>query len=132
MMAENDARRWERYNANPTRERVGDCVVRAIAVLTGKNWDTIYIDLCVQGLLMGDMPTANHVWGAYLRAQGYRRAILGDDCTVQQFAAANNTGKFILAMPSHVVAVVEGKYIDTWDCGDEIPVYFWRKEENKA
>ena len=110
-MPNEETRRWEKYNANPTRERVGDCVVRAIAVLMGKNWDTIYIDLCVQGLLMGDMPTANHVWGSYLRAQGYKRAMLGDDCTVQQFAEENRSGKYILIAGDQRRAAC-GNYLD--------------------
>lgn len=130
-MKKETGRRWEAYNANPERARVGDCVVRAISAATGQNWEKIYMDLCIQGLLLGDMPTANHVWGSYLRGIGYRRAILGDDCTVQQFAAENPEGTYILAMPSHVVAVKNGRYLDSWDCGDEVPVYFWRKEEEK-
>jgi hypothetical protein len=28
-----------------------------------------------------------------------------------------------------VVAVVDGDYYDTWDCGDEVPVYYFEREE---
>ena len=28
----------------------------------------------------------------------------------------------------HVVTVQDGKYYDTWDSGNEIPVYYWEKE----
>ena len=54
------------FNPNPAGQKVGDCTVRAIAKATGKSWDEVYIGLCLQGLIMGDLPSANSVWGAYL------------------------------------------------------------------
>ena len=57
------------FNPNPEGKQVGDCTVRAIAKATGKGWDETYVGLCLQGLKMGDMPSANSVWGAYLRQQ---------------------------------------------------------------
>ena len=57
------------FNPNPAGQKVGDCTVRAIAKATGKSWDEVYIGLCLQGLIMGDLPSANSVWGAYLRQQ---------------------------------------------------------------
>ena len=58
---------YSAYNPNPMGARVGDCTVRAISRATGEGWDTVYCGLCVEGLRLCDMPTANHVWGAYLR-----------------------------------------------------------------
>jgi hypothetical protein len=37
---------------------------------------------------------------------------------------------YILALGSHVVAVINGKYHDTWDCGEEEVIYYWMKEGN--
>ena len=36
-------------------------------------------------------------------------------------------GTYILAMATHVVAVVDGDWLDTWDSGDETPLYYWQK-----
>lgn len=47
------------FNPNPEGKQVGDCTVRAIARATGQSWDATYIGLCLQGLIMGDMPSAN-------------------------------------------------------------------------
>ena len=76
----------------------------------------------------------NHVWGAYLKSKGFKRGILPNDCvdcyTVNDFCTDNPKGVFILAISGHVVAVSDGKYYDTWDSGDLIPIYFWyRKDE---
>jgi len=34
----------------------------------------------------------------------------------------------ILATGTHVIAVGDGNYYDTWDSGQEVPIYYWRKE----
>lgn len=67
------------YNPNPTGAKVGDCVVRALSKALGQTWEETYIDLSVEGLLMGDLPSANAVWGAYLRRNGYQRDIIPND-----------------------------------------------------
>lgn len=38
-------------------------------------------------------------------------------------------GRYLLALDQHVVAVVDGDYYDTWDSGNEIPIYYWMKGE---
>jgi hypothetical protein len=56
------------------------------------------------------------------------------DCySVSQFCDDHPVGKFIVALNGHVLAVEDGNYYDTWDSGDETPIYFWRKgETNKS
>ena len=48
--------------------------------------------------------------------------------TVNDFCADHPTGTYILCIDGHVVTVQDGKYFDTWDSGNEIPVYYWEKE----
>lgn len=121
-----------KYNPNPQNNQVGDCVVRSVAKILDYDWERTYTELAVQGFMMCDMPSANAVWGAYLRNKGFARRLIPDSCpncyTVAEFAEDNPDGKYILATGSHVVAVSDGNYYDTWDSGDEIPVYYWSKE----
>lgn len=70
------------FNPNPAGQKVGDCTVRAIAKATGKSWDEVYIGLCLQGLIMGDLPSANSVWGAYLRQHGFTRNVIPNTCRI--------------------------------------------------
>lgn len=120
------------YNPNPQNNNVGDCVVRAISKIIGNSWKRTYIELAIQGFMMSDMPSANHVWGAYLHSKGFRRYTIPDYCpdcyTVKNFADDNQHGEFILSTGKHIIAVIDGNYFDTWDSGDEIPVYYWHKE----
>lgn len=123
---------FAKYNPNPAQKSVGDCTIRAISKALGQDWGTTYIGLALQGFEMCDMPSANHVWGAYLRKHGFRRHILPDTCpdcyTVEEFAAEHPRGTYILAISGHVVCVQDGAWHDTWDSGGEVPLYYWTKE----
>lgn len=82
---------------------------------------------------MYNMPSANAVWGAYLRRKGFSRYLVpesnADFYTVSDFCRDHRKGVFVLALSEHVVAVVDGDYYDTWDSGDEIPVYYWKRSD---
>lgn len=110
---------------------MGDCTVRAISGALGQSWEATYAGLALQGFRLCDMPSANHVWGAYLREKGFSRKIMPDGCpdcyTVADFAADNPLGTYILALSGHVVCVRDGDWYDSWDSGGEVPLYFWEK-----
>lgn len=121
------------YNPNPKSRSVGDCVVRGISKATGKEWDEVFLALAIEGYIEKDMPSSNAVWGRYLRRLGYTRAVIPDrgteSCTVAEFAGEHPRGTYILALSGHVVAVKDGCYYDAWDSGNEVPVYFWYRED---
>lgn len=122
---------FREYNANPMSRRGDDCTVRAISKIMRKPWEEVYLDLCVEGLLSCDMPSSNHVWGDYLTKNGFRRHIIPNTCprcyTIKDFTHDHPAGDYILALHGHVVAVSDGDYFDTWDSGDEVPLYYWKK-----
>lgn len=49
--------------------------------------------------------------------------------TVNDFCIDHPNGTYILAIDGHVVCVTDGYYYDSWDSGDEIPIYYWIKEQ---
>lgn len=120
-------------NPNPNGSYVGDCVIRALSIAMQKPWYDIYVDLCLQGLMMYDMPSSNRVWNEYLKTEGYTRHVIPSDCpgcyTVRDFCGEHFKGTYILGTGTHVIAVINGNYFDTWDSGDESPIYYWTKEE---
>lgn len=119
------------YNPNPYHKRVDDCVIRGIAKVLGKDWNTIYLGVAMQGFTSKNMPSSNAVWGEYLRHKGFKRYAIPNSCpdcyTVADFADEHPKGRYILATGSHVVAVVNGDYYDTWDSGEEVPVYYFER-----
>ena len=91
---------WRKFNPNPRGSSVGDCAVRAVAAATGRSWEQAYIALALTGYALGDMPSANRTWGAYLQKQGYKRRMVEADCTtcytVADFAREYPRGVYVL------------------------------------
>ena len=122
-----------KYNANPTGRYTNDCTIRAISTATGKRWREVYAAICAEGYEPCDMPSSNAMWGAYLRNNGFKRYIIPNTCpdcyTVKDFCEDYPEGTYILATGTHVIAVINGNYYDTWDSGMELPIYYWVKED---
>ena len=119
-------------NLNPYNKHVGDCVIRAIANTMETDWVDVYDDITRLGKILKDMPSSNNVWGTYLKNNGYRRHIIPNSCpdcySVKDFCRDNPEGRFVLCLDGHVVSVIHGDYFDTFDCGDEVPLYYWSEE----
>lgn len=94
------------------------------------DWDSVYSDITDIGYEMKDMPSANRVWGEYLKRLGFKRYVIPDTCpgcyTVKDFCEDYPYGKYIVATGEHVIAVVNGNYYDSWDSGNETPIYYYK------
>lgn len=121
------------FNPNPLHNQTGDCVIRGICMLTGDDWDTVYMHLIVEGYRMKMMPSENLVWGSLLHKQGYSRHLIPAECPIcyslKDFCQEYRFGKYLVATGTHVIAVVDGDYYDTWDSGDENVLFYWKKED---
>lgn len=121
-----------RQNENPAGKNVDDCAVRALAAATGKTWDQIYCEMALGGFDEKDMPHSDKVWHKVLRQNGFRRKSLPPHCeecyTVRDFCDEHQYGVFVVAVADHVLAVVDGHWVDTWDSGGENPLYYFSKE----
>lgn len=119
------------YNNNPKGKLVGDCSIRAISLALGQPWEKTYKDICSIGLDVCDMPSANAVWGLYLQDHGYKRQIIPNTCpdcySIREFCFDHPNGLYIPCTGSHVTVSVDGDLLDTWDSGDEMPVYYWKR-----
>ena len=125
---------WIKFLNNPAGRTVGDCSVRAVSKALNISWEEAYIEMCKAGLLMGDMPSSDSVWGAVLRQNGFYRQSIPNMCpdcyTVEDFCRDHPEGIYVLGFGGHVATVVDGNLYDSWDSRREIPIYMWfRKEE---
>lgn len=121
------------FNPNPAGRSVGDCAVRAIAKALDIDWETAYIKMCSNGYSMGDMPSSDSVWGAVLRQNGFYRKTIPDTCpecyTAEDFCREHPKGTYVLGFGGHVATVHDGFVYDSWDSSNEIPQFYWYKEE---
>lgn len=117
------------YNPSPAGKNVGDCTVRAVSKALGQDWEKTYIGLCLEGLDRYDMPSANDVWGAYLRHNGFVRRLAPDDITVAEFSEKHPSGVYVLALSGHVVCIEDGVLYDTWRSDNETVLYYWERSK---
>ena len=122
---------YKHYNPNPTGRYVGDCSVRAVSKALDISWDEAYSLTTGIGREMGDMPSADAVWGAVLKSHGFRRRAVPNTCpncyTAEMFCLDHPHGIFVLAFGNHVATVIDGYLYDSWDSSREIPIYYWHK-----
>ena len=120
---------WVQFQNNPCGRSVGDCAIRAVSVALGIDWEEAYIILSNAGLLMCDLPNANSTISAVLRQHGFYRSAISNDCpdcySVSDFCKDHPDGTYVLGTGNHVVSVMDGNHIDSWDSGNEIPIYYF-------
>lgn len=124
--------RFVRYNANPSGRDTIDCVVRALSLFLGWSWEATYDAVTEYARSKHDVMILNWIWAGMLRSMGYWPNVIPNTCpdcySVSEFCRDNPYGTYLLATESHVVTVINGKYYDTWDSGQEVPLFYWRKE----
>lgn len=124
---------WIKYNPNPTGRNVGDCAIRAVAKALKIDWEEAYALIAANGYAMGDMPSADSVWGSVLRQNGFYRKAIPNTCpdcyTAEDFCGDNPYGTFVLGFGGHVATVVNGNLYDSWDSSQSIPAYVWYRKE---
>lgn len=121
------------HNENPKNILTGDCVIRAISLIANSTWQDVYNELCILGAKMADMPSSNRVWISSLKENGYTMKFLPETClgcyTIRDFCKDYPQGRYLVGTGNHLVAIISGDYYDTFDSGDESPIFFFELED---
>ena len=108
---ENDA---GRSKSKRSRQK-NDCVVRAIAIATGRGYDEIYDELAAKGRKCG-RSTPKKLWQDYLNNVGTRYffpAIMGQKrMSVTKFVDTYPQGMWVVHIAKHLFACVNGVVFD--------------------
>ena len=120
------------YNVNPIASREEDCAIRAVAVALGISWDEAFDLIAHNAKQMGTTLNKNAAWGSVLRQHGFTRKMIPNTCPdcfdATDFCIDHPEGVFVLGFDSHTAVVIDGVILDTWDCSEELPFYYWTKE----
>lgn len=126
---------YKYFNPNPLqRVSSGDCTVRALSLAIGfdGDWYAAYLALCVRGYEYGEMPSANEIFASLLLDNGYKEYSLMSKCrdcySIEQFCRDNPVGEYVACSGNHVVYCRDGDYYDSWDSGDVVAIYYFKKE----
>ena len=121
------------YNANPIARNTEDCGIRAVAVALDISWDEAFRLLADNARQMGDVMHSNAVIGSVLRQHGFYRAVIPNTCpdcyTIADFCRDYPKGDYVVGTGTHVVAVIDGNIIDTFNSKDLIPLYYWYRKD---
>lgn len=112
-------------NKKDIKDQVGDCQVRALSKALNLSWVEAFdltIPLCRElqtytifdGCLEKTKESMNKLGFDY-HGISNKRGVTRP--TVDEFAKDHPNGTYICKVAHHVVAVVDGKYYDTWDSG---------------
>lgn len=127
---------WKQYNPNPAGRSVGDCSIRALTRALRIPWEEAYARACSNGYLMGDMPSADAVWGSVLRQAGFKRYAVPNTCpdcyTLAAFAEDHPEGVYVVGTGGHVATVEGGDIYDSWDSSEEVAIYYWHREDDNG
>ena len=120
---------WKYFNPNPDGLNTIDCTVRAICAVTGWSWYKAHDVLCERSREMSDMPSSDRVWWSVLKDIGFKYHSIRNDCeacyTVADFARDHPIGSFVVGPHEHAVAVINGNWMDSWDSGSTVPIYYF-------
>lgn len=119
------------------KDNHSDCVVRAITKLFDITWLQAFDELVPYARKLQSMPNGKMAYEKYLLDHGYTYHGISNKKgskrpTVESFSLSHKTGRYFLNLANHVVAVVDGKYYDTWDCGECCLYGYYELEEQDA
>lgn len=114
------------YNANSHGNLVNDCTVRAISLATYRSWDDTYKELANEARKKGLMMDSTEFIESYLDERYYRECF--HETTLDEFISTHLNGIYIISMPGHLSAVIDGVNYDTFDPKSRIIWCAWEVE----
>lgn len=109
------------------QDRYGDCTIRALSKAFDCSWKEAFekqVPYCLKYQVTSAFDCPANQAKIILKELGFEYHPIklskgSKRPTVSSFAREHTTGRYILNVARHVVAVVDGKYYDTWDSGNK-------------
>ena len=130
--------RWKYYQPNKKdlKDKCGDCAVRALTKFLGVTWLEAFDGLVRHARQTQQMVNALPNIKLYMEElQVPYTSVYNPKAkhkeTVNDFVKTHKSGEYVLYIRvgynTHLVAVSDGYFYDTWDCGDRIVYGYWEK-----
>ena len=112
-------------NSKDIKDKYGDCTIRALSKALGCSWLDAFeatLPICREAQVSNVFDCPVKIRSEHLAKMGFEYVGISNKRgtvrpTVDSFAKDHPTGTYICNLANHEVAVVDGKYYDTWDCG---------------
>ncbi len=96
--------------------KVGDCVVRAIALALEQDYKVTYYELMSLAMPEGLCYSDDFVWKKYLKSKGWAEHKFGKEAKLLWRTQLSPHLNFIAHTPTHLSCVKGGVLYDTWNC----------------
>ena len=121
-------------NKKDLKDEYGDCVIRALTKVMGKEWLQVFDELIPYVREVQANPNAPQVYAKYLEDNGFKWVGISvgkgkKRPTVQSFTKDHPEGTYILRVAHYIVSVSEGFFWDTWDSGHKSVYGYYIKAE---
>lgn len=115
---------YQYYNNNPYNRHIDDCSIRAISLLTNRDWHSVYDELSdyanKRGLMMDSVESIEeYLDERYPRECHYAK-------TIGEFAEEYPYGKYAISTNGHLSAILDGYVMDTFDPRNKVMRCAWR------
>lgn len=130
-------RRYIYYQPNKKdlKDKYGDCTIRALSKALDCTWLEAFdltIPICRREQVSNIFDAPSSVEREFLAELGFNYHGVSNKKgtkrpTVDSFAKDHPTGTYICNVANHEVTVVDGKYYDTWDCGEKALYGYYEK-----
>lgn len=115
------------YNINPTGNKTGDCVVRAITLASGNlDYKEVEYKLWLIGKLYNCDGLSKFCYSHFIRDVLGGKEVNCDNLTVGEFAEIHPVGIYLIRVPNHLTCVIDGICYDIWNCLDEECDVVWK------
>ena len=119
-------------NGMDLKDHYGDCVIRSLTKAVGKTWIDVFDELVPIARKYQCMPNSDPCYKEYLASNGFEYCGVSNRKgvkrpTVESFAKEHPDGVYVLRVANHLVAVRDGKFHDTWDCGGKSLYGYYEK-----
>ena len=116
---------YKYYNANPSHEIIGDCVVRAISTALGIEYYRVLEMLYKNSNYFNCDMLVKDCYQKIFDDYGLTQYTPNNKKTVKDVAEDFRDDILIIRIPGHLTTSVYNCIMDIWDCSDEIVDTFW-------
>ena len=114
-----------------TLKDVGDCVVRAIAVATDRDYKEVVEDTWKFSRKYGCPINWKDVYVPYLESIGWEKVSSPKFKGKKAKAKDLPKGRYIMRQANHLSALVDGVIHDIWDTSNKMVYCYYRKKEEQ-
>lgn len=117
------------YNANPFKNKVADCSIRAISLIENKPYNVTFRELSEYALERGLMPDSVESIESFLDDKYIRTCY--KYMALKKFIDEHPRGQYLVTMRGHITAVIDGVVYDTFDPSERIIKCAWYVPKTK-